>query len=114
VVEVVQAGEGRDAVPGQAAEVGELFQEPHHLCGPGRGPATGPGGPVLPELENRSAGVGGAGVSVGGGGGLGLIGRLDERGGVVGEPSGEGAVGVAGIEFGKDALAEGGDRVSWP
>ena len=68
---------------------------------------------MLPELEDRGAGVGGAGVSIGGGGSTGLIGRLEERGGVVCEPSGESAVGVAGIEFGKDALAEGSDRVSW-
>jgi hypothetical protein len=112
VVEVMQAGEGCDAVPGQVVEVGEFFQEPHHLCGAGRGPAAGPRGPVLPELEDRGAGVGGAGVSVGCGGGMGLIGRLKKCGGVVGEPSGEGAVGVAGVEFGKDALAEGSDRVS--
>jgi hypothetical protein len=68
---------------------------------------------VLPELEDRGAGISGAGVSVGGGSGLGVVGRLDECGGVVGEPSGEGAVGVDGIEFGKDALAEGGDLISW-
>ena len=37
VVEVMQAGEGSDAVPGQVVEVGEFFQEPHHLCGPDDG-----------------------------------------------------------------------------
>lgn len=113
VMEVVQAGEDCGTAPRQVVEVREFFQETRHLGGAGRGPAFGPGGAVLPELKDGGAGVGGAGVSIGGGGVTGLVGCLEECGGVVGEPSGEGVVGVEGIEFGKDALTKRGHRVSW-
>ncbi len=76
VVQVMETGEDCAAVPGQVVEVRKSFQELHDLYSTGWGPAAGPGGAVLPELENRGAGVGGAGVGVGCSGVSGLVGRL--------------------------------------
>jgi hypothetical protein len=67
---------------------------------------------VLPELENRLAGVGGAGVGIGCIGGAGTVRGVEEAGGVVAEPAGEGVIGTGSAELGQDALAELGDGVS--
>jgi hypothetical protein len=78
-----------------------------------RRPAGRPVRAVLPELEDRGARLGGAGVGIGGGGGPGLVCRLDKRGDVVRKPPGECAVGADGVQFREDALAEVGELVTW-
>jgi len=63
-------------------------------------------------VEDRSAGRGGAGIGIGIVGGPRAIGRLHQTGRVVGKPASEGVAGSGVVEFGEDALAECGDRVS--
>jgi hypothetical protein len=67
---------------------------------------------MLPKLEDRLAGVGGAGIDVGCAGDAGTVRGVEEAGGVVAEPAGEGVIGTGSPELGQDALAKLGDRVS--
>jgi hypothetical protein len=67
---------------------------------------------VLPELENRGAGVVGAGIGIRCADSAGLTGGLKQAGNVVSEPAGECVVGMDGVEFGKDAFTEGCGGVS--
>jgi hypothetical protein len=67
---------------------------------------------MLPEFEDHSSGLGGAGVGIGGRSGPGLVCRLYKRGNVVRKPPGERAVGAGGVQFREDALTEVGDLVT--
>jgi hypothetical protein len=68
---------------------------------------------VLPELEDRGARLGRAGVGIGGRSGPGLVCRPDKRGDMVRKPPGECAVCAGSVQFREDALTEVGELVTW-
>ncbi|MGY1620641.1 hypothetical protein ACI789_00415 [Geodermatophilus sp. SYSU D00965] len=67
---------------------------------------------MLPELKDGGPGFRRTGIRIRVAGRPGAFGGVDEAGGVVGEPAGEGPVGPVAAELGKDSLTEGGDGVS--
>lgn len=111
VVQLVESGWNGAAVPVRLVEGRKVVENPGDLGGAGWRPALRPGRAVLPQLEDRGAGVGGARGGVGRSGGCRLVGRVNEFSGVVGEPAGERVVGPVVTQFGQDLFPEPNDGV---
>lgn len=109
---VLKLSRKRGAVPSDVLEVGEGLEHSGELGGAGWRPSVGPGGAGLPQLQDRCAGVSGAGVGIRIAGFACPVGCVDKSGSVMGEPADKGVVRPSGIELAEDLLAEVGDGVS--
>lgn len=111
VVKILELVEDCASLPAGSVEVGNIVEEFDEPDGARWRPSRRPGRAVVPELEDRCAGVGGPSGGVRSTGRFGLVCGVNESGSVVDEPSGESVVSSSFAELFKDLLAKAEDCV---